>query len=486
MITSIYHFIQEMETLHPDRIAFQFYDEEIEQVRKITYTQFIKDVRQCAAYLMKTVPNVEDRRVGVLAKSGYYYAVDMIGIMLTGAVAVPLNVMETWENIEDQIRISEIACLFQDGEYSSVEPELEKEFASLLKPMDVWTDTVCDVEFRKYADPDRQLVLMYTSGTTGKCKGVMLQVRGLAHLRYEDSIPPQYVYRNKFGNNCCDLSNLLTPPIYHSAGLKLLMCWLALGCTVNLIPQMKYMYRDLELLQPNYAFAVPAIFKMWLRDIRKGRREKLGRIHSIMVGGAITEPQDLEEMLNNGIFVIIGYGLTETWGNGLKNMIFDDKHLNALGKPQAGVEAKIVDGEICLKGYCVMSGYFQMPEETKETLTEGCWLHTGDLGRMDDDGYIYLTGRKKNLIILDSGENVSPEELENLLSRNLSIQESVVKEKDYKICAEIFCEESCQEQVREYISEMNVRLPLYKRISLIEFRTEPFSKTAFGKIKRVF
>lgn len=186
MITSIYHFIQEMETLHPDRIAFQFYDEEIEQVRKITYTQFIKDVRQCAAYLMKTVPNVEDRRVGVLAKSGYYYAVDMIGIMLTGAVAVPLNVMETWENIEDQIRISEIACLFQDGEYSSVEPELEKEFASLLKPMDVWTDTVCDVEFRKYADPDRQLVLMYTSGTTGKCKGVMLQVRGLAHLRYED------------------------------------------------------------------------------------------------------------------------------------------------------------------------------------------------------------------------------------------------------------------------------------------------------------
>lgn len=112
------------------------------------------------------------------------------------------------------------------------------------------------------------------------------------------------------------------------------------------------------------------------------------------------------------------------------------------------------------------------------------WLHTGDLGYMDEEGYVYLTGRKKNLIILSSGENVSPEELENLLEANEAVKEVVVKKKNGKICAEIFCEPDCQAALREFVDEVNRGLPLYKRMTLVEFRDTPFERTATGKIKR--
>ena len=155
-------------------------------------------------------------------------------------------------------------------------------------------------------------------------------------------------------------------------------------------------------------------------------------------------------------------------------------------------EVKIVDEEIWVKGTSVMQGYYQMPEETAQTLEDG-WLKTGDLGYIDEEGFIFLTGRKKNLIITPNGENVSPEEIENKLGENRLIQEVLVRESDGVIEAEIFPDleyvkkkriKDVQAQLQSIIDEYNKTAPLYKRIFKLKVRDTEFEKNTTKKIKR--
>ena len=133
---------------------------------------------------------------------------------------------------------------------------------------------------------------------------------------------------------------------------------------------------------------------------------------------------------------------------------------------------------------CVMLGYYKDPEATAETIDKDGWLHTGDLARVDEEGYYYMTGRKKNLIILDSGENVSPEELEKLLGKCDAIKECIVKEMGKKIGTVVCCEDDKQQQVKEFVTELNRTLPMYKRISVVECSAEPLPRNALGKLLR--
>ena len=137
-----------------------------------------------------------------------------------------------------------------------------------------------------------------------------------------------------------------------------------------------------------------------------------------------------------------------------------------------------------MRGGDVMLGYYIDPEGTAEVVDAEGWFHTGDLARVDEDGYYFLTGRKKNVIILGSGENVSPEELEKKLALCPAITECIVKEKGQKICAVIYCPEDKQEEVRAFVTEVNRSLTLYKRISAVEFTVEPLPRNALGKLLR--
>ena len=131
-----------------------------------------------------------------------------------------------------------------------------------------------------------------------------------------------------------------------------------------------------------------------------------------------------------------------------------------------------------------MLGYYKEPEATAEVLDAEGWFHTGDLAQVTEEGYLYLTGRKKNLIILDSGENVSPEELEKKLSACPDIRECLIKEQDKKICAVICCEDASQETVRGFVTQLNRSLPMYQRITTLEFTSQPLPRNAAGKLER--
>lgn len=163
-----------------------------------------------------------------------------------------------------------------------------------------------------------------------------------------------------------------------------------------------------------------------------------------------------------------------------------------IGKLLPNCEAKVVDEELWVKGTSVMKGYYHMPEETAETLSDG-WLKTGDLGYVDEDGFVFLTGRKKNLIITPNGENVSPEEIENKLSEKRIIQEVLVRESDGVIEAEIYPDyeyaakkrvKDMRSTLQEIIDEYNINAPLYKRVVKLKIRETEFEKNTTKKIKR--
>ena len=177
------------------------------------------------------------------------------------------------------------------------------------------------------------------------------------------------------------------------------------------------------------------------------------------------------------------YGLTETCGDGAWNSSQEEKYLTSVGHVDDSCQYKLEDGELCMRGDPVMLGYYKDPEATAEVLDAEGWFHTGDIARVEEDGYMYLTGRKKNVIILDSGENVNPEELEKLLVPCADIQECIVKEKNKKICALIYCDPAKQETVKEFVTGVNRGLPLYKRM-VTEFSAQPLPRNAMGKLLR--
>ena len=188
--------------------------------------------------------------------------------------------------------------------------------------------------------------------------------------------------------------------------------------------------------------------------------------------------------MRQGFFVMQMYGLTETAGDGTWNNAQDEAHLSSVGiGDEPTCQYSIQEGELCIKGDPVMLGYYKEPEQTAEVLVDG-WFHTGDLVRQDPDGYYYITGRKKNLIILASGENVSPEELEKLVLACPEALECQVMEKEDRICAQVYAPDD-PDKVRAHITRINRTLPLYKRITKVEFRAEPFPRNATGKQIRV-
>lgn len=474
-----------MEREFPDHVAIRYVAEDGKTVVEKKYREYAQDIRRMVAYLKAEVPDIKGRRIVLLSRNCYEFCVASYGIILAGGVLVTLNQKKNWDELEYELGLVEPALILNDGIDYGCRAELEAAYGPKLRPMDCYKDTAPG-ELTNCVGHDDLMMLMFTSGTTGRSKGVMLSERNMcASLHTYSEVAENWITDRLPAGQKLPLSHMTLLPLFHMACFVCVVSYPPAGWTLNLCSDIRDFYRDLGLMHSDVMASAPMLVETVYNDMKRGRVSRLNGLWDLCCSSAALDPKMLLELAQNGFVINQCYGMTETFGDGILNFTQVEKHMSAVGKPDDHVQYKLDEtGEICIKGDCVMLGYYKDPEATAEVIDADGWFHTGDLARMDEEGFYYITGRKKNLIILASGENVSPEELEKKLALCPAITECIVKEKGQKICAVIYCPEDKQEEVRAFVTEVNRSLPLYKRISAVEFTAEPLPRNALGKLLR--
>ena len=474
-----------MEQEFPDHVAIRYVAEDGKTVVEKKYREYAQDIRRMVAYLKAEVPDIKGQRIVLLSRNCYEFCVASYGIILAGGVLVTLNQKKTWEELEYELGLVEPVLILNDGIDYGCRAELEAAYGPKLRPMDCYKDTAPG-ELTNCVGHDDLMMLMFTSGTTGRSKGVMLSERNMcASLHTYSEVAENWITNRLPAGQKLPLSHMTLLPLFHMACFVCVMSYPPAGWALNLCGDIRDFYRDLGLMHSDVMASAPMLVETIYNDMKRGRVSRLNGLWDLCCSSAALDPRMLLELAQNGFVVNQCYGMTETFGDGILNFTQVEKQMSAVGKPDDHVQYKLDEtGEICIKGDCVMLGYYKDPEATAEVIDADGWFHTGDLARMDEEGFYYITGRKKNLIILASGENVSPEELEKKLALCPAITECIVKEKGQKICAVIYCPEDKQEEVRAFVIEVNRSLPLYKRISTVEFTVEPLPRNALGKLLR--
>ena len=474
-----------MEQEFPDNVAIRYVAEDGKTVVEKKYREYAQDICRMVAYLKAEVPDIKGQRIVLLSRNCYEFCVASYGIILAGGVLVTLNQKKTWEELEYELGLVEPALILNDGIDYGCRAELEAAYGPKLRSMDCYKETAPG-ELTNCVGHDDLMMLMFTSGTTGRSKGVMLSERNMcASLHTYSEVAENWITNRLPAGQKLPLSHMTLLPLFHMACFVCVMSYPPAGWALNLCGDIRDFYRDLGLMHSDVMASAPMLVETIYNDMKRGRVSRLNGLWDLCCSSAALDPKMLLELAQNGFVVNQCYGMTETFGDGILNFTQVEKHMSAVGKPDDHVQYKLDEtGEICIKGDCVMLGYYKDPEATAEVIDADGWFHTGDLARMDEEGFYYITGRKKNLIILASGENVSPEELEKKLALCPAITECIVKEKGQKICAVIYCPEDKQEEVRAFITEVNRSLTLYKRISAVEFTVEPLPRNALGKLLR--
>ena len=474
-----------MEQEFPDHVAIRYVAEDGKTVVEKKYRGYAQDIRRMTAYLKAEVPDIKGRRIVLLSRNCYEFCVASFGIILVGGVLVTLNQKKTWDELEYELGLVEPALILNDGIDYGCRAELEAAYGPKLRPMDCYKDTAPG-ELTNCVGHDDLMMLMFTSGTTGRSKGVMLSERNMcASLHTYSEVAENWITNRLPAGQKLPLSHMTLLPLFHMACFVCVMSYPPAGWALNLCGDIRDFYRDLGLMHSDVMASAPMLVETIYNDMKRGRVSRLNGLWDLCCSSAALDPKMLLELAQNGFVVNQCYGMTETFGDGILNFTQVEKQMSAVGKPDDHVQYKLDEtGEICIKGDCVMLGYYKDPEATAEVIDADGWFHTGDLARMDEEGFYYITGRKKNLIILASGENVSPEELEKKLALCPAITECIVKEKSQKICGVVYCPEDKQEEVRAFVTEVNRSLPLYKRISAVEFTAEPLPRNALGKLLR--
>ena len=471
---SVFQRISAVASAAGDKTAFLFMDEN-EGRHEVSFARFREDIHRAAGEILAISRRSGAERFGILAANSYDYIVSILGILGAGKTVVLLNIETSFKELDYEIELAELPCILHDGRYAELEDAFLPKYGSRLLDMDFYRDAQPCYEL---AEPDMSSlgVLLFTSGTTGMSKGVMLSHENVAY-----GVDSCFDYLDRFVISGEGDMIYECFPFYHVGGLTDALCWILTGKPMVISLDKRFFFRDLGAYSCSYISLVPAILETIRKYFRRGRTNCIGSVRKILTSAAYCEQSLIEFFKDYSIDVYQLYGLSENTGIGLMN--FTDGKFDSIGIEQKHVQFRLDEGEICLSGKAVMMGYMKNPEATEAILQDG-WLHTGDLGRVDEEGFVYITGRKKNLIILASGENVSPEELESLILQDARVTEVVVREEGSKICAEIYCDADACEGIRAHVAAVNTQLPQYKHIGLVLFREEPFPRTATGKIKR--
>ena len=341
------------------------------------------------------------------------------------------------------------------------------------------------------ADPDSPAAIFFTGGTTGSPKGAVLSHRALMRGNYNSIFKPGKVIGvHRY---------IAILPLSHVFGLiaGTMGCFYT-GNIIHTCEDMKATIGMLPMIKPTILVIVPGICDILAGLCKMYGPQFLGGNLRLIISGAANVPPRLVDIFTKmGVEFCFGYGLTET-ANLTSANADAVTHPTSIGKIYPGQETKVVDGELWIKGDNVFSGYYKDPEKTAEAFSEDGWFRTGDLVRFDEDGFLYITGRIKNLIILANGENVSPESLEEPFYADPCVRDAMVKEDDLNghkvIAVEILpfmpafdgkTMDDIQAYMHRLVDKINSDLPSTHKIMKVTVRTEDFKRTGSMKVARV-
>lgn len=457
---------------------FQWINEADNSIIKKTYSDFFIDMKKFANYLCSIYENPRKKHFAIVSKNCYEYAVAVFGIVYAGGVVAPISNQCENEELLYEIKFSDSEIVFADQESKTRIESISNDIN--VKNIDGYY-IYESIEVEDCSTIDDLAALLFTSGTSGASKCVMISLRNIFSCiegYRQCDILDNSLYNVK------TISTLLFLPLNHILTFGNLFTSIYYGMRMDVCSNIKNFVRDMVVMRSEKIVAVPMIMGMFYNDVVNKKTDNLKYVKTLISGGAPVNSSIIDTFSNIGILVTQGYGLSEACGPLTYNIFPHSKKYNSIGKNITNLnEIKIIDNEICVKGDSIMSGYYKNEEETNAVLIDG-WLHTGDLGMVDEEGYYFITGRKKNLIILSNGENISPEELEAKIKTCPLVKEVIVKEMNDKLCSVIYCEQENHDQIKEHINLINKSNPLYKRIANIEFVDKQFETTASGKIKR--
>lgn len=493
-----------------------FYTNE-DNSRPISFIEFSDMVRYLGTFLLNK--GYRNSHIGILSENSFKWCLTYFGITNSSNVVVPLDRNENDIEINKLIKFSDCEAIFYSSKCKKLIEGIKDIELFELDKMDEYLEIGRKLieegnnEFENInIDKDDLAAIVFTSGTTGDKKGVMLSHYNLV----SDAV---YTCRNVYAQN-----TQLLLPLHHTFSWASGLLAVFLYCVdAHISTDLKRILKDLKDNKPQNISAVPMmvemIYKNILNNIKRQKKEKQfstmlyisnflmklgidlrrkifkeihdsfgGNLEIIICGGAALDPDIEKALYDIGFTVISGYGITECSPVVAVNRNKDFR-FGSVGRILGCNEVKIDEpdekgiGEILVSGSNVMKGYYKDEKATKEVF-DGKWFKTGDYGYIEDD-YLFITGRKKNLIVLANGENVSAEEIETKLMKLEYVKEVLVYEQDNKIVAEFYLDDKItKETLDEDIEKYNRSVPLYKNISYIKIRDIPFEKTTTMKIKR--
>ena len=536
---------------YPNNKAFILKNKKNDEVTytDITYTMFGKDIRALGTALIDI--GLENKRIAIIGKNRYEWAASFVSILCGVGITVPLDKGLPEQEIISSIERAKADAIIFEDEYANCMKEIQKsnsnvkEFICMNSDCNKSFKTISDLisignklldkgdtRYDKHEiDPDSIASIIFTSGTTSMSKAVLLSNRNIASNIYNINLAEK-IYDTDV--------NMAFLPLHHTFGSTGLLLFLADGVTNVFCDGLRYIQSNLKEYKVSVFVCVPllleAMYKKIYAEVDKQGKTKIlkfansishflmkfkidirrkifkqildnlgGNLRFVISGASAIDKNVAKGFFDFGILAVQGYGLTETspvlTAENEKCVKF-----GSVGLPLHEVEIKIDNpneegiGEIVAKGPNVMLGYYEMEEETNKVLKDG-WFYTGDLGYLDKDGFLFITGRKKNVIVLKNGKNVYPEELEVLINNLPYVAESIVfgnpKDDDLVVSVKIvynkdyisekygdISENEIKNIIWKDIKKINSGLSNYKHIKNLIITDEPMIKTTTQKVKR--
>ncbi|MBO5845309.1 MAG: AMP-binding protein [Clostridia bacterium] len=539
---------------HGDRIAYSYFDKS-RNVCDVTYADFSYRVKRTAAGI--NALGLCGARIAIIGETSVEWMASYLGILASGGVAIPMDKELEIEQIEGFLDSVDATAIIYSASFNTrldnakknhrtlksfiaiapTEKELEGENTVSFEFLSEEGAKALEggYEFPPVKNRDDLAEMLFTSGTTGTSKKVMLSQKNIF------SVVTAAAETVEFTPDDTIVSVL---PIHHTYELACMLAGLDYGMHICINDSLTRVLKNFQIFKPTGLVLVPLFVytmykKIWAEAKKSGRDKKLklglsasralrtvgvdkrrelfadvieafgGRLEKIVCGGAALNPKMIEFFDNIGISIYEGFGITECSPLTCVTPYYARKY-GSVGPAVPCCQVRIygtavnargfTEGEIQVKGDNVMLGYYENPEANAEAFTADGWFRTGDMGYKDDDGYVYITGRLKTVIVLENGKNIFPEEIEEYLGDIEQIAEAVVVgrtaegEDKVNLVAIVFPDttkfpedvtaETKQETIEKLIMEMNKNLPTYKQIKQVELRAVEFEKTTSKKIKR--